>query len=1650
MADNLPDDWITPGAAPAEAPDDWVTPPPTAHERYAAARKSLAAGEPTEPAGAAAPPPAPYPRPQPAAETLGQYGQVAKGLATGIPATLSGGFLGDIESTGRQLAQPFVKAPISQSTYFPTTTEGGYLMPVATSQEEAFGRGLSSLLMPGLKKIPGAIRDFRAPPPPSAANLAPFEMHPLAPVGWERPDSGARLLRPEVPHTLPDDAPTTVPKPPGEPPRRGSVGALGISGPLDEISPPTIQHLREVLAEDGLTPYSLEQRLDEMSPHQFLGELNPNMEARMGAVGSFPGASRTEIVNSLRGRSAEENLRIRRLLDDAFGPPQDLSQAQRVMTVEQKRAAAPLYQAFRELSIPPTQQMLDLMPRIQAAGALGQARRIAAIEGIPWLDTFDMMGTPEGMLRAPTAQSWDLIKRGLDAKIESSFGPLGQPTNYTRIYTQLKNELISAIDNHPEPGIGQMWRAARDTFAEPARIMSAQRFGRRLMSDTIDPNEVPFMTAGYSPAEMRGVVDGIRAEFENKMGRAGPQERRTINQVLSPNAQQKIRWVIGDEPADQLFNGFEYERQMHDAPTRIVGGSPTAARTVAQQAYSPQSTIMSAENIGHLLHFAHHPLLGVTRAVVSKSMQAREAAAVRLREEVSRLMTLQGPERDAVLRWLIENPNTPPRATGGRIKPIPDNLAVRASHQAWMRVKKRAAGGRIGYAEGGTPDDFTTATPTPEPVTQELQHTPEGYPYFQKLGEGDETAPVEQVGYKPKPGVQVPSAAARTINPMQPTFTDPGGYAVRPSVVDPGRAAPASGDTVKDLMKRGQTIRPPADPTPEELAAARADTRVGGQHVADRLDTIVPPSERVAGGSYAPGAPGGGKWSDLPKSVLDQPGTGFRVTDEQLRRMWGEAVAESSVAAKNAVASTGARPTYTAKDWDAAMKLPIRDHLWYELSGEKLADNLPQLTGPEFMKEMDLIGATSARAKPQVNAERSLAALSQHMRGVPVDVDLPIPSTVRLALGRESAQTSALVGNKTGHFSDTLALTGGVPTRFPISVNDVWVGKMFGINDDVMSANQSLHEPMAKYFNKLRDYYNTEHANDQPFVYQSWNFQAPSWVHSRVLEGAASGDAYHQVWGNIIDKLNAAGVKGINGDQITREALMDPKFADALRLTTGPWRAAPKATVEFGTTQTDVGRTAHDLYQRAIDTGDQVSQREYLNGLVASMYKSGRGAGHAWETLKKAITGDLTHRSNITRIASPVKEEPLDIGGSFEGAVSPNIRVPLSNMTDAQINYYNAVVGAKLKQDAMAASQVLPVEHGSEPKEGYVRGHSVFVPSTEQIAPTDIRAFARELGAQGHDFSYSRYPNGYQFDVLPNFGETVKGADRDVVENAYAKSLLAKYGNPEVLAHDFKSVYTPSADYAAARAGLVREIENDFVKQAGTGKDAIPEDRARQAIREASLPVDVAGAGKRAWTAYRARLDHLTNAEAGFEGLANDVSEAHSTFIGRASARFARAQKPEPERAAGGRVNKRSWRDLQHGIVVQGLPIAIEHAKGSIRHGMHHGKPWAVKMPADYGYFEHTNGADGDEVDVYVGPHKMSPKVYVINQQDPENGHFDEHKVMLGFASKEQAAATYKRGFSDGRGHERLGSITEMTIDELKRKLKRPGSFSKSTKRMAA
>ena len=116
-----------------------------------------------------------------------------------------------------------------------------------------------------------------------------------------------------------------------------------------------------------------------------------------------------------------------------------------------------------------------------------------------------------------------------------------------------------------------------------------------------------------------------------------------------------------------------------------------------------------------------------------------------------------------------------------------------------------------------------------------------------------------------------------------------------------------------------------------------------------------------------------------------------------------------------------------------------------------------------------------------------------------------------------------------------------------------------------------------------------------------------------------------------------------------------------------------------------------------------------------------------------------------------------------------------------------------------------------------------------------------------------------------------------------------------------------------------------------------------------------------------------------------------------------------------------------------GYDYTIENPKGSIRSGKDaNGKEWKVTMHDTYGYIRGKFGKDGDHLDMFINDKadldNWNGDVFVVDQVNPD-GSFDEHKVMYGYDSMNDAEKAYLANYS--KGWQGLGNITGASKDEF-------------------
>lgn len=193
-------------------------------------------------------------------------------------------------------------------------------------------------------------------------------------------------------------------------------------------------------------------------------------------------------------------------------------------------------------------------------------------------------------------------------------------------------------------------------------------------------------------------------------------------------------------------------------------------------------------------------------------------------------------------------------------------------------------------------------------------------------------------------------------------------------------------------------------------------------------------------------------------------------------------------------------------------------------------------------------------------------------------------------------------------------------------------------------------------------------------------------------------------------------------------------------------------------------------------------------------------------------------------------------------------------------------------------------------------------------------------------------------------------------------------------------------------------------------------------------------------------VDKLAAADAKYARQEAEITKANENAAKRKAAREAQPQteldaaahaaatSPMNDLAAPTEAQQEAGNYKKGHITLHGLDVTIENPRGSTRSGKREdGSTWSHDMSDHYGYIKRTTGADGEQVDVYVGPKPESQRVYVIDQINQPDGSFDEHKAMLGYTSRDKAVAAYKSNFDKGW---KVGPVKGMSVDEFKAWLK--------------
>lgn len=445
----------------------------------------------------------------------------------------------------------------------------------------------------------------------------------------------------------------------------------------------------------------------------------------------------------------------------------------------------------------------------------------------------------------------------------------------------------------------------------------------------------------------------------------------------------------------------------------------------------------------------------------------------------------------------------------------------------------------------------------------------------------------------------------------------------------------------------------------------------------------------------------------------------------------------------------------------------------------------------------------------------------------------------------------------------------------------------------------------------------------------------------------------------------------------------------------------------------EIKQAAHTLKMPVPLSRADLIPREGFRGITSVEPEGGMG----W-----AIHG-RTGRGGMK--SQPPKEIRLMAGRHAEEAArraGATHEVPLSMLGNVPEEYDGNISSAH--SAAALASGLAMKRLGQLERFGYRAG----TPEQKEM----LRTLMKPTGAAMHAYLDTVEPWAKDNDI------EIKRAEGGEVRGNEA------FNHPDLTAHQNKVVEMWRNGYKSE--DIADEMNNDSSCISSTLHEA-----------RKKLGADVVPIGKAPGASSPYSNDDLAKMHAALVTSGHPPSDARDIMSERTGIRartiYQRLYYHRKARAGGGRVDrapteaqKEAGNYRKEHVRFQGLDISIENKKGSTRSGIGAGgKRWSCKLPADYGYIKGTLGADGDHVDVYLGPDKASGLVVVINQKHLGSGKFDEHKVMLGFPSETDAVGCYVRAFSDGNGMKRIASVETISMDTFRNWLAR-GNTEKPAK----
>jgi hypothetical protein len=343
-----------------------------------------------------------------------------------------------------------------------------------------------------------------------------------------------------------------------------------------------LDEVRDVMELDELSPADLRGRLDSYlgQPVTLADVGGENMLSRADAASKVPGPARNAAKAALANRMDDQPARIMDMVRRHLTPSSDARLAIKDLQEIKRREADKMYgDVYAAHPVVEDKNVYALMPRLDAAGALGNAEQLAGITGLNLPKPTDLAlpdGSTKKVYQNLSAAQLDQVKRGLDDAI--GVAKRAGESEKLRALVMLKQEYLGELDTLM-PGYAD----ARARFAGYSSSQQAVEEGRRF--DTGQPEDTLAYFSSLDPGDQDFFRIGVGQRIKDLIA-SGAEGQDSVKRFFKKRgSREKLETIFPDPASYEAFReGLEQELNMAATSGKIRGGSPTQPRQLEERA----------------------------------------------------------------------------------------------------------------------------------------------------------------------------------------------------------------------------------------------------------------------------------------------------------------------------------------------------------------------------------------------------------------------------------------------------------------------------------------------------------------------------------------------------------------------------------------------------------------------------------------------------------------------------------------------------------------------------------------------------------------------------------------------------------------------------------------------------------------------------------------------------------------------------------------------------------------------------------------------------------------------------------------------------------------------------------------------------------